>query len=265
MIARPGGLAWTILDARIADIARQFEDFRQAEAAGAILEAETIEALAARLSLPAGTLRLTFAEVEALKRAGGEDRFGRAFVGRPALVPPFCGVKVTGALFNTQGELVVDDEARVVWEDAARRRPLRRRRRGGRGFGFKSERLSLRQWPPGATTLGRSAGRAAAQDVKPGAQAENGDSQVSPQACRPQALAQKMGVNDLGTSPSSHPETVPLIYQSVESFDRILDTNLRGASLAAKEAARAMAEKDGGSICQRSASNGVNWRWTAMS
>lgn len=135
VIARPGGLAWTILDARIADIARQFEDFRQAEAAGAILEAETIEALAARLSLPAGTLASTFAEVEALKRAGGEDRFGRAFVGRPALVPPFCGVKVTGALFNTQGGLVVDDEARVVWEDAARRRtssPPAARRQGFR-------------------------------------------------------------------------------------------------------------------------------------
>ena len=39
VIARQDGLAYTIFDARIAAIARQFEDFRQAEAAGAIVEA----------------------------------------------------------------------------------------------------------------------------------------------------------------------------------------------------------------------------------
>ena len=32
---------------------------------------------------------------------------------RPELIPPYFGVKVTGALFHTQGGLVVDGEARV--------------------------------------------------------------------------------------------------------------------------------------------------------
>jgi fumarate reductase flavoprotein subunit len=59
VIARPGGVALTIFDARIATIARQFQDCPQAEAAGAILEAETIEALAAQLALPAATLAAT--------------------------------------------------------------------------------------------------------------------------------------------------------------------------------------------------------------
>ncbi len=77
VIARPGGVAWTIFDERIGSIARQFEDFRQAEALGAIVEASTIEALAERLSLPASALAATLSEVEALKHSGGGDRFGR--------------------------------------------------------------------------------------------------------------------------------------------------------------------------------------------
>ncbi len=163
VIARAGGLAWTIFDARIAAIARQFEDFRQAEAAGAILKADTIEALAARLSLPAGTLVSTFAEVEALKRVGGADRFGRTFAGRPALAAPFCGVKVTGALFHTQGGLVVDDDARVVWEDSGKAANLYAA--GGAAAGVSGSKASGYLSGNGlltATTLGRIAGRAAA-------------------------------------------------------------------------------------------------------
>jgi fumarate reductase flavoprotein subunit len=114
VIAQPEAVAFTIFDERIAAIARQFEDFRQAEAVGAIVEAATIEELAARLKLPAAALNATFAEVEALKRGDGIDRYGRDFAGRPALMPPFKGAKVTGALFHTQGGLVVDGAARVA-------------------------------------------------------------------------------------------------------------------------------------------------------
>jgi fumarate reductase flavoprotein subunit len=119
--AQPDGAAWTIFDARIAEIARQFEDFRRAEAAGAILAAPTIEALAQRARLPAPTLAVTHAEVEALKRAGGTDGFGRSFRDAPALAPPFHAVRVAGALFHTQGGLVVDGAARVLRPDG---RPL---------------------------------------------------------------------------------------------------------------------------------------------
>ena len=48
-----------------------------------------------------------------------EDRFGRDFTGSEKLTPPFFGVKVTGALFHTQGGLVVDDAARVCRADGA--------------------------------------------------------------------------------------------------------------------------------------------------
>jgi len=117
VLRQPGGLAWTVFDARIAGIARQFEDFRHAEALGAILTAATVEELARQMGVPADALATTLQEVEALKQAGAEDSFGRSFAGSPPLQPPYCAVKVTGALFHTQGGLVVDADARVMRED----------------------------------------------------------------------------------------------------------------------------------------------------
>ncbi|GJD52105.1 Fumarate reductase flavoprotein subunit [Methylobacterium crusticola] len=117
VLRQPGGTAVTVFDARIAGIARQFEDFRRAEQAGAIVEAATAADLAARLRLPAEALAATLGAVEALKREGGTDAFGRAFSGVPPLAPPYRAVRVTGALFHTQGGLVVDGAARVVRRD----------------------------------------------------------------------------------------------------------------------------------------------------
>ena len=162
-IARPGGVAWTIFDERIGSIARQFEDFRQAEALGAIVEASTIETLAEKLSLPASALAATLSEVEALKHSGGGDRFGRDWTGRAPLAPPYKGVKVTGALFHTQGGLVVDDDARVVFEDGSKASNLFAAGgaaagvSGGSASGYLSGNGLLT-----ATVLGRIAGRAAA-------------------------------------------------------------------------------------------------------
>ena len=116
VLAQPGRIAVDIFDERIAAIARQFADFRQAEAAGAIVEAPTIVALAEKLKLPAGALVESFREVEAAKTAATPDRFGRSYDGRPQLSPPFKAVKVTGALFHTQGGLAVDEHARVLTE-----------------------------------------------------------------------------------------------------------------------------------------------------
>jgi fumarate reductase flavoprotein subunit len=118
VIAQEGAVAWTVFDARIAGVARQFEDFRQAETQGAILTGETAEALAARARLPLALVS-TMAEVEALKREGARDVFGRRWSGVPQLAAPFHAVRVTGALFHTQGGLVVDAEARVLRKDGS--------------------------------------------------------------------------------------------------------------------------------------------------
>jgi fumarate reductase flavoprotein subunit len=108
VLAQPGGIAWTIFDARIAGVARQFQDFKDAEAAGAIRTAPDIEALAHDCGLPAEALRRTLSD---LPRQTA-DGFGRVFSDVPR-VPPFHAVRVTGALFHTQGGLEVDATARV--------------------------------------------------------------------------------------------------------------------------------------------------------
>jgi fumarate reductase flavoprotein subunit len=117
VLAQPHGIAFDIFDARIATIARQFADFRAAEEHGAVLTAPSIEALAARAKLPAEALAATLKEVEVMKQARATDAFGRDWSRAPRLEPPFHAVRVTGALFHTQGGLLVDNAARVLHAD----------------------------------------------------------------------------------------------------------------------------------------------------
>lgn len=114
VMAQPGGEAFAIFDVRIAAVARQFEDFKQAEAAGAVRMAETVAGLADELGLPASALERTLAELP----KDGTDTFGRTFT-PPALAAPYCGVRVTGALFHTQGGLRTDTHARVLRPDGS--------------------------------------------------------------------------------------------------------------------------------------------------
>jgi len=109
VLAQPDGYAWTIFDGRIAAIARQFEDFKQAEQQGAVVVAETKAALAERLDLPSAALQQSFDA----RPQEGRDAFGRSWQS-PPLAPPYHAVKVTGALFHTQGGLEVDPDTAQV-------------------------------------------------------------------------------------------------------------------------------------------------------
>jgi fumarate reductase flavoprotein subunit len=112
VLAQAEGLAWTIYDERLHRLALGFDDYRQALAAGASMTAPTVTALATALGLPARTLADTLDEYHAVART---DAFGRQDCRR--LEPPLYGVKVTGALFHTQGGLLVDAAARVLRAD----------------------------------------------------------------------------------------------------------------------------------------------------
>jgi fumarate reductase flavoprotein subunit len=114
VLAQPDGIAWTIFDSRIAAIARQFEDFRLAEAAWAIVTADSIADLALIAKLPQSSLVDTASDVDGFKTQAARDGFGRQWAGLPPLAAPFHAVRVTGALFHTQGGLVVDADGRVL-------------------------------------------------------------------------------------------------------------------------------------------------------
>ena len=110
VLAQQDGVAWSIFDSRIASVARQFEDFKQAEAQGAVKTAETVRDLADVTGLPNDALSATLAAIP----RDGTDAFGRRFGPHP-LAPPYCAVRVTGALFHTQGGLRIDPaDARVL-------------------------------------------------------------------------------------------------------------------------------------------------------
>lgn len=114
VLAQPDGVAFAIFDERIAGIARQFQDFKDADAQGAVLRAESVEDLAAKIQVPPDTLETMLSNIV----PGETDAFGRTF-GRVPLKPPYCAVKVTGALFHTQGGLLTDVDGRVLLDQGA--------------------------------------------------------------------------------------------------------------------------------------------------
>ncbi len=113
VLRQPGGFAWDVFDSKIAVVARQFEDFVNAERAGAILSSDTIANLADAMHVPPATFSAEWNEVENLKLAGGRDHYGRKFLAEQSCSPPYHAVRVTGALFHTQGGLAIDGRGRV--------------------------------------------------------------------------------------------------------------------------------------------------------
>jgi fumarate reductase flavoprotein subunit len=80
------------------------------------------------------------------------------------LTPPFHAVRVTGALFHTQGGLALDDRARVLRKDGSVLPSLFAA--GGAAVGISGAHASGYLSGNGlmtAVTLGRIAGRAAAE------------------------------------------------------------------------------------------------------
>jgi len=113
VLAQPGRFAWNIFDERLHGLGMEFPDYRAAAAAGAIKSAPTLESLASQTGLPGEGLKATIDRIGQFAAGRARDPFARDFAARPALRPPYRAVKVTGALFHTQGGLVVDETARV--------------------------------------------------------------------------------------------------------------------------------------------------------
>lgn len=111
VLSQPGGIAWNVFDDPLLTMLRGFPDFVEAERAGALRTAADERALAALIGCEASALTQTLSEV----REGHTDGFGRRF--KRSLGRPLYAVKVTGALFHTQGGLDIDDRCRVIRAD----------------------------------------------------------------------------------------------------------------------------------------------------
>ena len=164
VLRQPDGIAWDVFDERIAAVARQFEDFRDAERSGAVIGADSIEKLAAMIRVPADAFFAEWCEVDALKARGAQDRFGRTFASEQRCVAPFHAIKVTGALFHTQGGLAIDPAGRVKRPGGANFPNLFAA--GGAAAGISGTTAAGYLSGNGlltATVLGRAAGQAAVQ------------------------------------------------------------------------------------------------------
>ena len=111
VLAQPGGMAWNVFDDTLLRMAQEFPDFVQAQEAGAVQHAADVPALAALIGCDAHTLQATLSAVQ----PGVDPQTGRSFT--RCLQAPFHAVRVTGALFHTQGGLDIDDHTRVLRED----------------------------------------------------------------------------------------------------------------------------------------------------
>jgi fumarate reductase flavoprotein subunit len=111
VLAQPGGVAWNVFDTPLLALARGFPDFCEAEAAGALRRCETLSDLAACIGCDGAGLAKTLAALRDM--APLPD--GRVFT--RALAAPYFAVKVTGALFHTQGGLDTTGDMRVLRKD----------------------------------------------------------------------------------------------------------------------------------------------------
>lgn len=161
--AQPGHVAWSIFDERLHRLMCDFDDYRMALEAGAVREAASVADLAAVTGLPADALAATLAQVEACVLGTAIDPFGRDFAGKPPLAAPYRAAKVTGALFHTQGGLVVDEQCRVLREDGGVIPNLFAGGGAARGVsGDGADGYMAGNGLLTATTFGKIAGRAAA-------------------------------------------------------------------------------------------------------
>jgi fumarate reductase flavoprotein subunit len=164
VVAQPGHVAWTLYDERLHELMQEFDDYRDAMAAKAIHSAASVPELCKVLGLPSPMVEQTLAEVESATRSGEPDPFGRRFAKRAPLTSPFYGVKVTGALFHTQGGLVVDRNGQVLRNDGSKLANLFAGGGAARGisgpscWGYLAGNGLMT-----ATTFGRLAGTAAAK------------------------------------------------------------------------------------------------------
>jgi fumarate reductase flavoprotein subunit len=118
VLQQPGAIAWNIFDDRLRGLVTDFEDFRQAEHFGAVLKAQNLRELAEIIEVDEAVVAETFSEITRFAAGEQQDPYGRDFSKNPALKAPFYAVKVTGALFHTQGGLLVDAHARVLDENS---------------------------------------------------------------------------------------------------------------------------------------------------
>lgn len=113
VIDQPGSVAWVIYDRHVHEAALPFADYQQLAEADGIRWMDDADAVAALIGCDPTSLRKTLDDTEEFGAGVKRDELGRTVWPR-TLEPPYAVVKVTGALFHTQGGLCVNGTAAVL-------------------------------------------------------------------------------------------------------------------------------------------------------
>lgn len=108
VLAQPDGKAWNVFDDPLLAFAQDFPDFCEAQAAGAVHSFNNVADLAQHIGCEVDALTQTLHSVQ----AGLDAQTGRQF--KRSLSAPFHAIRVTGALFHTQGGLDINAHCQVL-------------------------------------------------------------------------------------------------------------------------------------------------------
>jgi fumarate reductase flavoprotein subunit len=117
VLRRPEGLAWVIYDAAIEQRCDYIPETRQLIAMKAPRHAETVEDLARAIGVDAATLSTTLNAARDAAAGGALDPVGRAWKDATPPTSSYRALKVTGALYHTQGGIQIDAAARALRPD----------------------------------------------------------------------------------------------------------------------------------------------------
>jgi fumarate reductase flavoprotein subunit len=167
VLAQPDGTAWVLYDAGIEERCLYIPETQQLNAMKAPRMADSIEALAELIRVDPLALSASLADAHRAKRDDNPDAVGRRWTSDTPPTAPYRALKVTGALYHTQGGLQIDRDARVMRPDGS---TLPNLYAGGGSARCVSGPSSWGYLPAmglcSAVTFGRIAGRSAAVTVR---------------------------------------------------------------------------------------------------
>jgi fumarate reductase flavoprotein subunit len=120
MLDLPGKQAYEIFDERIFKLHRSAPGLRSLSGlidAGLLLKGKTPEELAGKLGIDAEGLKQTIRDCNQRAASGDQDAFGRVLP--QPFEGPYYGIKVTVALYHTQGGLKVNADGQVLCADGS--------------------------------------------------------------------------------------------------------------------------------------------------
>lgn len=108
-------VGYIIFDQEIHDELLSIEDFKTLHEMNAFKSSNTVEELAKKLEIKGESLFSTLKEFHYAVEEG-KDKFGRVQFPKK-LNPPYYSIKVSPALFHTQGGLLINENAQVISKD----------------------------------------------------------------------------------------------------------------------------------------------------